>query len=466
MPIPTSPTSSSPSPSPSTWFCDRATYRRLLLLAVPIILQNLITFGVGLADNLMIGRLGEVAISGLYVGNQFQIVLQTLLVGLESSVIIISSQYWGRRDTARIKDVVAIAMRLAICGMAAVAVLALVVPTWLIGLMTPDAAVIASGAQYLRILALSYVFFGVSQTLLAAMRSVEVVRIGLINSLVALLMNITLNYLLIFGNCGFPALGVRGAALATLISRLAEMSVVVFYVWRIDTRLRLRLPDFRRWDRDIFRDLLKYGLPLMGGQIVWAVNNFAQTAIVGQMASPVIAAVSITGMLDRLVGMGVFGLAAAVGILTGKMIGAGELDQVRAWARTMQLLFLSIGMLCGALIYIGHDVFLGFYRLEPGTIAVARSLMAVLSIAIIGRCYQAPCLMGLVKAGGDTSFVFKNDTVFVFLVVLPSAFLALTVFAAPPWVVYACLLSDQVLKCFVAVVKINSFNWMKNLTRP
>ena len=447
------------------WVRDKSFYRTLLVLAVPIILQNIITHGVSLADNMMIGRLGETAISGLYFGNRIQMVLQILLFGIESAIIILASQYWGKKDLSRIKDIYSIATRLTLLFTLAVSMVIGILPHAVMRIMTADAEVIECGAGYLRIVSFSYIFFSLTMMLIATMRAVEKVRIGLINSIVALCVNVFGNYVLIYGHFGLPALGVRGAAIATIISRIIEFSVVLFYVLKCDTNLKLRLSDIKRWDSQIFHDLVKYGSPLIGGQIVWATNQFMRAFIVGDMKQDAMAAVSITDMYDALLCLGVFGLASAVGVVVGKTIGRGAIEEVKTQAKTMQVIFLCLGVLCSGIAFIFKEPFLSFYNLSPETMQTADSLMAVLYVCIIGRCYQAPSLMGLVKAGGDTSFVFKNDTIFVFCVVLPSAMLAQFHFHAAAWIVYACLLSDQVLKCFVAVIKINSFNWMKKLTR-
>lgn len=448
------------------WVRDKSFYKNLIILAIPIILQNIISFGVSLADNIMIGQLGEVPIAALHIGSKIQGVLQIILFGVESALIILSSQYWGKRDTDHIKDVISIAMRLTFVVTGPMAFIALFLPEWFVGLITDNLDIVRCCSEYLRILAVSYLVFGISMTLLCAMRSVEMVRIGLINSVVALFVNIVLNYLLIFGNCGFPRMEVRGAAIATFIARFIELAVVAIFVRHFDPNLKMRLPDFKRWNPDIFHDLVKYGTPLMAGQITWAVNQFCQTAIIGRMGKAVLASISIVGTLDQFLCVGVFGLAAATGIMTGKTIGAGEFEKMKTQAKTMQAIFCFIGLCLGATVFFGNQLFLKCYNLEPETRAIVDTMMRVLVIIITFRCYQAPCLMGLVKSGGDTAFVFKNDTFFVFCVVLPSAFIAMHWLHAAPWVVYACLLSDQVLKCFVAFVKINSFNWMKNLTRP
>lgn len=447
------------------WVKDKNFYKTLLLLAIPIILQNIITQGVSVADNMMVGKLGETAISGLYFSNRIQLVMQILLVGLDSSIVILASQYWGKRDCDHIKDVVSIAAVLATGFTSLVALASICIPEQVMHLFTDMPEVVAAGASYLRIVGTGYVFFGMTTTMLSAMRSVEMVRIGLINSLVALIMNICGNYLLIYGNCGFPAMGIRGAALATLISRMIEFAVVAFFVFRVDRNLRMRVEDFKRWDKDILHDLVKYGWPLVMGQAVWAFNIFMRSFVVGKLDQYATSAVSIADTYDGLLCFGGIGLAAAVGVMTGKAIGQNDFEKAKTQAKTMQVVFVGLGIVMGIICWSCCGWFASFYTLEQRSLDVLNTLFPVLTVIVSFRSYQGPCLMGLVKAGGDTSFVCKNDSIFVFFVVVPSALVAHYVFNAQPWVIYACLLCDQVLKCFVAVVKINSFNWMKNLTR-
>lgn len=443
---------------------DRSFYRTLIALAIPISLQNLITFAVGFADNLMIGRLGDNAISGVYVGGQVQTVVQMFIGGVEGAILILAAQYWGKKDTGSIRRVVSIGVKLAAAVGFVFSLVTVLFPGPIISLFTKEAGVIAEGTVYLQIVGFTYLFFSVSQVMIASMRSVETAKIGLYISIMALIVNVGLNYVLIFGKLGLPALGVRGAAVATLISRVLEASVSVGYVFIADRKLRLGLKDLLHTDRQLLRDFIKYGLPIIGGQVVWSVNMLANTKIMGVYSAGVMAAVSMTGMLHNLIYVWMNGLSSAVGIITGKTVGAGQYEKMKEYARTVQMIFLMVGVLSGGIVFLARDGFVSLYDVTPEALRFSKEFINVISVTIVGTCYQAACLFGLVKSGGDISFVFKNDTIFVFLVVLPSAMICQWL-DAPAWVVFAALKCDQILKCFVAVVKINRFNWMKNLTR-
>jgi Na+-driven multidrug efflux pump len=187
--------------------------------------------------------------------------------------------------------------------------------------------------------------------------------------------------------------------------------------------------------------------------------------IVGRFSADTIASFNITGMMNTLVYIWMSGLAAAVGIMTGKKVGAGEtVETIKPYAHRIQRFFLCVGIATGLFVFFTKDALISFYNISPGAVIGSRLLMTVLSFTIAGTAYQMTSLFGLVKSGGDTSFVFKNDTIFVFLIVIPSAVIALYL-NAPAWIVFLCLKCDQLLKCFVAVVVVNRFKWMKNLTK-
>lgn len=444
---------------------DKSFYKSLFLLALPIALQNFITFSVGLADGIMIGQLGDAAVSGVYMGTQVQTLLQVFSGGVEGSMLIIAAQYWGKRDTESIKKIVSIGIKFALCFSAVITAVCAIFPSFVISLFTNDEQTIALGAEYLRIISFSFVFFALTQALIASMRSVESAKIGLYVSLVSLIINVSLNYVLIFGALGAPRLEVKGAALATLISRICEFAFILIYVLVVDKKLKYKLKDVLFTDKALLRDFVKYGLPIMAGQLVWAANMFASSAIMGRhTADGVVAALSVAGNLNNLSYVILNGMAGAVGIITGKTIGAGRIEKIKEYSYTAQIIFVFVGLLTGGMVQLLKNPFISFYKISEAAVIQSRALINVLSITIIGTSYQMTCLFGLVKSGGDVSFVFKNDLIFVFLVVIPSAIIAQSLGFAP-YIVFLCLKSDQILKCFVAAVKINRFNWIKKLTR-
>lgn len=440
-------------------------YKTLVTLALPISLQNLISFTVNFADNLMVGRLGNTIISGVFIGNQIHSFLQFIVGGVSAVLVILAAQYWGKRDLKSIRSITALCVWAAVFAGAVFTFFSVFLTAPLAGVLTGSEDVIAAAVPYLRIVGISFIFFSVSQILIASLRSVENVKFGMRLSVVTLCINVSLNYCLIFGKLGFPALGITGAAIATLVSRILETAIVLVYIFVIDKRINLRPGDLGIIDRYFVKALVKYGSLVVAGDIVWAVNGFAYTVIVGRFGADTIAAFNITGMMNTLVYVWMSGLASAVGIITGKMVGSGDTGGIKPYAYRVQRLFLCVGIFTGLFVFFTKGILISMYNITPEAIRAANLLMTVMSFTIAGTSYQMSCLFGLVKSGGNISFVFKNDTIFVFLVVIPSAVIAL-VNGAPSWVVLLCLRCDQILKCFVAAVVVNRFKWIRDLTKP
>ncbi len=444
---------------------EKGFFKGLLILAIPMMLQNLVTFAVGFADNLMIGSLGENAISGIYLGNQLQSLLQTVVLGVDGAMLVLCAQYWGKRDTASIKHLFVVALRIALLLGLAFTIAAAVAPHQVLRLFTKDEAVIAEGVRYISYVRWSYLFFVISQLLTSAMRSVESVRIGMYASFVSLGTNVVLNYILIFGKLGAPQMGAAGAGLATLISRCFEMLVVLIYVFAIDKKLRLRPSDLLHTNSVLTRDFARHGAPVIAGQIVWGLNTTIQSAIIGSIGAAATSAVSIYSMCMQMLFVVMAAMGNAVGLTTGKLVGSGEVERVKTHARVVQLFFLCIGVGGCILLNLIKAPIISLYNITEQTQKLAYQFLTLFSFIFIGTCYQGFSLSSLVKAGGDTKFVFINDSIFVWGIVIPSALLARFVFDAPPWVVFLCLKSDEILKCPVAFIKINRFRWIKNLTR-
>jgi putative MATE family efflux protein len=446
---------------------DRSYYKSLITLAFPVAAQGLIAFLATFADNLMVSSMGDNAVSGVYFASQINTFVQMFSSGISGVILILSAQYWGKKDTVNIKKIIAIGMHFALIVGAVVTSFCLFFPGTVIGVFTSDPAVAREGIVYLRVVSFSYLFFCITQVLLSSMRAVETPSIGMKISLISLCFDVALNALFIY----VLGWGVFGAALSTVMGRVVETVAIAYYVLLRDKKLNLKIIDLRQSDRTLRGDYIRYGLPLIAGEVVWSVNVMVNSIIFGHFFDASVAtAVSIANTMGTLAFIAIAGLASAVGIITGKTVGAGKYELMKEYARTTQVIFLFVGLLSGALVTVLRGPFIGLYSgalgggISQAAAGEAALLIGVISITIIGSGYQMPCLFGLVKSGGDISFVFKNDTIFVFCVVLPSALISAWL-GAPAWWVFACLKSDQILKCFVAVVKINRFNWMKNLTR-
>lgn len=445
---------------------EKSFYKTFFAMTGVLALQNLVVFSVNLADNLMLTSWSETALAGVALVNQVQFLLQMLMLGVGEGALVFSSRSWGEGSIEPIRRIANIAMKCALAVSLLLGAALFVFPETLLGLLSPDAEIIAAGAEYARVIVFTYPVFAATQVLTILMRSVETVRIGFIVSVVTLVANVSLNYILIFGKLGAPALGITGAAIATLISRVLELVVVAVYVRCFDRKIRLRLSHLLcRSDPALLRDYVRIGLPVFASGGIWGVAQAIQTAILGHMDGDVISANAVAVTLFQIISVFMYASASSTAVITGKTIGEGREDLIRPYTRTFQLLFLGIGLVSGAALFALRTPIVALYgNLSEQAKAYSLQFIAVLSVTSVGTAYQMPVLTGIVRSGGDTSFVLKNDSIFMWGVVLPAAAIAAFWLHLSPLVVFICLKSDQILKCFVAVVKVNRYRWVRKLS--
>ena len=344
-------------------FKDKYFYKTFFSLASVIILQNLLTHSVNLADNIMIGKYSEVAMSGVSLANQVQFLLTMFAMGASNGVGVLAAQYWGKGDTKPIKKIFTSA---AIIGTVISALMGLAViffPETVLGLFTDKTSEIAEGSKYIVIMGFSYCIFTMTQLFLSMLRSVETVKIGFVINTVSLVVNIGLNYALIFGNFGLPELGVRGAAIATLVARYVEFIIVVVYVFRIDKKIRMRVRDLFAIDKSYVKDYIKTGLPLIGSATSWGIAMGIQAAILGRIDSPaVLGANSIATAVCQLVSVLYSSTSNASSVIIGKTVGERDIPRVKLYAKRLQIIFVGIGIVSGLIMLLGCNTVLSLYN--------------------------------------------------------------------------------------------------------
>ncbi len=441
-------------------------YKSFFKLTAMLAIQNIITFGVNLADNIMLGAYSESALSGSAIVNQIQFLLQMVVMGEGEGIIVLSSQYWGKNDIAPIKKIANIGIRIALTASFILFAAVFLFPNGVLRLFTNEDPVIAEGAKYLVIICFSYPLFAVTNTLLSTLRSVETVRIGFVVSTSTLCINICLNYLLIYGNFGMPEMGIAGAAVATLVSRAVETLIVIFYCRRIDKKIDIRISDFfKKLDADFLRDYIRVGLPVMLSNAIWGIAMAVQTAILGRLGASAIAANSIATTVFQIMTVISYGSSSATSVLVGKTIGESGIDSVKPYIKPLQLIYLAIGLVTGAALFFSRGIIIDFYSVSKETAQLAMQFMTVLSITAVGTSYQVAVLTGIVRGSGETEFVLYNDSIFMWLIVIPSAAVCAFLIKTPPVIVFIALKCDQILKCGVAFVKVNLMKWGRELTR-
>lgn len=447
---------------------DKTFYRTFAILTLSLALQNLLTYSVNLTDNIMLGRFSQDALSGASLCNQLQFFLQMLVQGVGEGVVVLGARYWGKKDLKPIPDIIGAGLRFGVSIAAVLFVLALLFPTQIIRLMTNDPVIMEQAVQYLQIICFTYVIFALTNMLTASLRSIGIVKIGYIISASTLCINICLNYVLIYGHFGAPALGVRGAAIATLVSRTVELLIVIWFLKFREHTLRLNWRKLLFIDTSYIRDYIHVSLPMLVTQTMWGASSIIQTAILGNMenAAMVVPANSISVLVFQILSVVGYGAASAAAIMTGRTLGEGHKERIDQTAFTFQIMFCIIGVFTGLIILLSRGPVLQIYNtLSPEAAELTRQFITVLAITSVGTCYQMAADCGILRAGGDTRFAMWNNLVFVWLICLPCAALSAFVFHFSPVVVFFCLKMEQLGKCPVIFLRVRSKKWIKQITR-
>lgn len=435
------------------------------MLTLSIALQNLLVYSVNLVDNVMLGAYSQTALSGSALCNQIQFLLQMMVAGAGEGVVVLGSQYWGRNQTKPIPPIVGAAIRFAVLLSLGLFSAVTLFPNQCLRLITPEQEVIAEAARYLRIISWTYVIFAITQVLLAALRAIGIVRIGYIISFTTLVINVVLNTCLIFGRFGFPEMGIEGAAVATLVSRIIELLIVIFYVKFREKRLLLTIKKLLIPDRSYVRDYYRTTTPMFLNQAQWGLAQMVQTAVLAHMGEAAIAANSISTIVFQVVSVIVYGTASATGMLIGRTIGAGKMDRLRPMVNALLLIFTVNGLLAGLVIFLLRGPVLSFYALTEEAHNLAMQFMLILSITVVGTSIQMTTDSGIIRGGGDTKFSARMNFFSMWLVVIPGALLAGFVLHAPVWVVFFLLKWDQLYKIIPVMIHLWRWKWPRVLAR-
>jgi len=440
-------------------------YRTVIALVVPMALQNLINVGVTAADVIMLGAVGEDALSGASLAGQVQYIMTLFLFGLTSGATVLTAQYWGKGDKDAIEKILGIAVKTAVFVTALFTAAALAAPGLLLRIFTSDPVVIAEGIKYLRIVAFTYVMIGITQAYLYIMRSVERVIVATVVYLLSLVCNIIMNSIFIFGLFGLPAMGVSGAALGTLCARILEVVLVAGYARFFNKDIKLRLRYVIHTDKVLFGDFMKYALPVVINEVMWGLGTAANTAILGHMGSPVVAANSVAQVARQLATVVSFGLSSAAAIYLGKTIGEKKMEHARAYAKRFIGLSLIMGVLGGAVILIASPVASAFLSLSAEAKDYLRIMFFVMSYFVIGQALNTTMVVGIFRSGGDTRFGLILDVSTMWCCSILLGFLAAFVFKLSVPVVYMILMSDEIIKIPITSWRYRSCKWLRDVTR-
>ena len=443
---------------------DRAFYRRLGKLTVPIAFQSLMLAAVAAADALMLGRVAQDEMTAVSLATQVQFVQNMFLAAVTGAGAILGAQYWGKGDRRTLEDLFNLMLRW--CGAVSLLFFALceLAPEMLMRVFTHDAPLLEIGSAYLRIAGWSYLITGVSQCYLTTMKVTDRVAPSAWISSAAVIVNIALNAVFIFGLAGAPRMQARGAALATTVSRVAELLLCL----AVSAREGYVRPAWRRFfsrRAQLAGDFRRQCLPLMGGSLFWGVGFTSYTAIMGHMGADAAAANSVAAVVRDLICCVCNGVASAAGIMVGNELGAGNLDAGKAYGIRLKNISYLIGFGSTALVLALTPLVVHMVILTDAARGYLTGMMVIMAVYMIGRCVNTVTINGVMDGGGDTVFDMYSLAVCMWGIAIPLALLGAFVFHWPVLVVYSCTCLDEVGKIPWVMYRFRQSKWVQNLTR-
>lgn len=442
---------------------SREFYRKTLTLMLPVILQQLITIGINFMDNLMIGGFGEVSIAAVAFGNQFYSFFQFICMGLGSGAVVMSSQFWGRRELSPMRVTAAIALRVtaALCALFTLA--SVLWPQLILRFYSSDAAVIAAGAPYMRLVGTTFLLAGLSSTATYLMRSVGRVNIPLIGSAAAFFLNVFFNWVFIFGKFGAPALGLTGAALGTVIARAFEFLFVFgFFVLR-EEKFAFRLRHLFLSGASLRRTYVKYSVPVLVSDTLLGLSLSLTAVIYGHISPEISASNSITASLVQLTTVLNVGMAGASAIVVGNSIGEGAIDRARREGNAYILLSFLFGLVIIPPLALLEGPYMSLYSIQPETRAIAHDMMLCTYLMLPLQTVAYVISKGILRGGGDTRFLLLADSSCVWFLSLPLGALAGFVWHLSPFWVYFLLRMEFPLKGIVCFLRYCSGKWIQQI---
>lgn len=440
-------------------------YRSVFALVFPMAVQNLINVGVTATDVFMLGRVGEKVLSGSSLAGQIQFIMMLVFFGITAGATVLTAQYWGKRDTATIEKILGMGLSGGVAIAAVFTVLALVLPEQLVGIFTLDDAVIVEGAEYLRIVGLSYVFMAVTQVYLNIMRSIERVVVATVVYFVSLLVNIVINAVLIFGLFGAPRLEIVGAAIGTLCARITETVMVLLYARFQNKIVKIRARNLIHIDPRLLADYIRYATPVIANELLWGLGTSANTAIIGHLGSEAVAANSVAQVARQLAQVVVFGISSATAIWLGKTLGEKKIEHARAYAKKFVILSLVLGILGGAFILILGPLVSSVLTLSEVSRRYLGFMFFVMSYFVVGQAFNTTMVCGVFRSGGDTKFGLVMDVASMWGCSIFLGAVAAFYFHASVPVVYMLLMSDEIIKMPVCWWRYRKYKWLNDVTR-
>ena len=438
--------------------------RSLTALALPIAAQSFLLSSVNFIDNFMIGRLGEVNIAAVALGNQVYFLVMLLLFGITSGTGIFVSQYWGKRDTAMVRRIEGIALSISLGSCLTIAAIAVSIPQPILGLLTGDGPVVELGASYLRIVAFSYPLTAVTFTFAMVLRSSGFTKVPFTAAAAALTINVVLNATLIFGLLGFPAMGVRGAAWGTLVARGIEACIIVGLSYRRRLPAAASFRALTDWNRRLLQRVMKTAAPVIFNEFGWVTGIIMINVVFARISTEAIAARNIADTIFRLLLVLMIGMGNGAHIMIGNAIGSEREDDARLLAVQFSVLAPVTALATGSVLLLSAPWVPLLFNVGNLTARYITQFLLVIAFVFPFKALSMIQIVGIFRGGGDTRFSMALDVGGVWLIGLPLALVSGLVLNLPVWIVFFLASSEEIIKSFIGIARTASGKWLNNLT--
>lgn len=447
------------------FYRDKDYFTQLYKLAIPIALQNLLTASLSMVGNVMVGQLGDASIAAVGLAGQVFFLLMLILFGISSGSAMFTAQLWGYKDITNLRKVLGLCLSLGIFVAGLFFLLCELIPTQIIGIFTLDPQVIALGGDYLQIYAWAFLFFSITSGFAAVLRSIGEVKLPMLITVSALALNIALNYVLIFGALGFPALGIRGAAISAVIARVAECLVIVIIIYRKKYPVAAKISEMLGFNPSFIGRIFKPVLPVILNELMWSLAITTYNIVYAHIGTPSIAAMNIVGTVDNLAFVPFFGLSSAIAIIAGHKIGAGEKESAyRDVGRTLGLTFIFALAVCGIVLVVKGPL-IGLYEITPDVALYANRALIIMAFWELVRSQNMVLVVGMMRSGGDTRYSLFLDGVIIWILGVPMAVLGGLILHLPVYLVYLMVMSEEFTKCVLGLRRYFSRKWIHDLTQ-
>lgn len=443
----------------------KAFTKKLLYIAVPIMIQSLITASVNLIDTMMVGKLGESSIAALGVANQYYMLFNLIIMGIYSGVGIFISQYWGKKDVSKIKAFTTLQIQIGMVITAVFVIFGGLLPKQIISLFTNDAVVINLGATYLRIVIFGYLAYAISNGYGNASRSIGRTVLPMISSSIALIVNIFLNYGLIYGNFGMPALGVEGAALATTIARIIEMIVVVSAIYINYKDLAVSLKDFFKWNKSIFNQVIGPMSQVVLNDICWGLGMIVYTMIFGRIGTGALASVQIMSTAQNIFITVVIAVSVASCVMIGNQIGEGDQSLAKEQSYYFIKIVTVLTILIGIAVAAGTTFILSFFTIDASVMASTKILLYLSALTMPVRGLGILLIIGILRGGGDANGALKIELFTMWIIGVPGIYITAILLKWPIEHVYIFIAVEEIIKLILAYIRFKNGRWINDFTQ-